>query len=43
MATQTLEEMVAAALAGGDTSSNTTVQVASGASLKTKSASGIVC
>ena len=37
----TTEELIANTLAGGDASTNTTVTVNSGESLKTKSASGL--
>ena len=37
----TTEELIAEALAGGDSSTNTAVQTTDGASLKTKAASGI--
>ena len=37
----TTEELIAEALAGGDSSTNTVVTTTDGASLKTKAASGI--
>ena len=40
MAEQTTEELIAAALAGGDASTNVSVTVSEGNSLKTKAASG---
>lgn len=41
MAGPTTEELIAEALAGGDSSTNVSVTTTNGASLKTKAASGL--